>query len=66
MHELEIFESLGILLDPEENRLPVDNELRQSIERLSEAFFEMTTQRLLYGTLNPDLWLEFIPWHSLN
>ncbi len=66
MKELELCSNLGLVLDPEENRLEIGKELRQSIKHLSRVFSEMNNQKTIYGTLNKDLWLELIPWHSLN
>lgn len=66
MNELEMSAALGILLDPDKNKLDVTPELACDIERVSRAFQEITEQKEIYGPLNEDLWLEFIPWHSLN
>lgn len=66
MTELEMCDTLGILIEPGRNRVKVTRELRQNIGLISQAFSEMTTQKELYGTVNQDIWLEFVPWHSLN
>jgi hypothetical protein len=66
MTELELFDNLGILLDPEQNRVSVTPAIRENINMLSSVFSEMNTQKRRFGTLNPDIWLELIPWHSLN
>ena len=66
MNELELFDTLGIILDPDYNRLAITEDIQISIENLSYVLCEMNTQKKSYGTLNPDIWLEFIPWHSLN
>jgi hypothetical protein len=66
MTELEMCDTLGILFDPDKNRLTVTDDIRNSIDQVSQAFHEMNTQKALYGVLNEDIWLEFIPWHSLN
>jgi hypothetical protein len=66
MTELEMSETLGIILDPENNRLSISKQLRWDIQKVYRAFSEANTQRESFGTLNEDLWLEFIPWHSLN
>lgn len=58
--------TLGIMLDPDQNRLSVTEDIRKSIRLVSTVFSEMHQQKQQYGTVNEDLWLEFIPWHSLN
>lgn len=66
MTEVEMSRTLGILADPEKNRLPIGEDLRDDIQMLCMTFQEMMDQKEDYGSVNTDLWLEFIPWHSLN
>jgi hypothetical protein len=66
MTELELCNTLGILVEPDKNRVALTEEVRQSIEQVSSAIRESGCQRRIFGVLNQDLWLEFIPWHSLN
>jgi hypothetical protein len=66
MREMEMCAALGIVLDPDRNKLSVTPELACEIAIVSFAFLEINTQREVFGQVNEDLWLEFIPWHSLN
>ncbi len=66
MTELEMSTTLGILFDPDCNKVLPDPEVCESIRKVSLAFAEVTMQKQLFGPVNEDVWLEFIPWHSLN
>ena len=67
MSELELCDTLGILLEPEQNRLKLRNEDQlDDIQFLTCVLSEINQQKKEFGTLNPDIWLELIPWHSLN
>lgn len=66
MTELEMSRTLGILADPEHNRIHLEPDMASDLMMVTLAFHEMRTQRRYIGTLNQDLWLEFLPWHSLN
>ncbi len=66
MTELEMSQTLGMIMDPVRNRLAVTSDLALEMTQLGMAFTQAIRQRPHLGTLNPDLWLEFVPWHSLN
>jgi hypothetical protein len=66
MNELEMCKTLGILFDPEMNKVSLTQDLIDDIIQVCNAFSEITHQKERYGSVNQDLWLEFIPWHSLN
>jgi hypothetical protein len=66
MTNLEWCETLGLIADPDENRLGIDEDLILQINDLSAVFSKMIEQKAIYGAVNPDVWLEFVPWHSLN
>lgn len=66
MNELEICQTLGILVDPGKNKLPITPLLAEDLKMVCSALSEIMDQRQQYGSLNPDLWLELIPWHSIN
>jgi hypothetical protein len=66
MNELEMCETLGIIVDPQQNKLSMTTDIADNILLLSEAFFLQGKQREQLGPVNPDLWLELVPWHSLN
>ncbi|MBY0451069.1 MAG: hypothetical protein K2X01_10645 [Cyanobacteria bacterium] len=66
MTELEMALTLGILPDPVENRVPVDAALIAEVAFLSRIFSLNTEQRRTIGPVNPELWCELLPWHSLN
>ena len=61
MTELEMCETLGIIVDPQKNKLPVTEEIKDNIDLLRHAFCLQGQQREQFGVLNPDLWLELIP-----
>jgi hypothetical protein len=66
MTEVDICNTLGMLQDPACNRLPLTPELINDIRQVAGALREAWQQKNRYGALYEDLWLEFIPWHSLN
>jgi hypothetical protein len=66
MTEQELSLTLGIWHEPEANRLPLatldDHGLRQALEAMAMA----RHQRKRNHWVPLALWLEFLPWHSLN
>lgn len=59
-------DTLGLLLEPSENKVPVTEGFLNDIQSITMAFSELNAQKTLLGSVNHDIWLEFIPWHSLN
>ncbi len=66
MTELELCETLGIVHDPDKNRLVGVGDIKIIVETLCSALHESSQQKHHYGSVNTDLWLDFLPWHSLN
>jgi len=66
MTELEMTVTLGILPDPDKNFVHVDEALKAEITYLSTIFAIARGQKEMIGTANPDMWIELLPWHSLN
>lgn len=66
MTELEMCITLGIVTEPEKNRIHVDRELRSEIMYLKSIFEISECQKMEIGTVNFDTWADFLPWHSLN
>lgn len=66
MTEQDMSLALGLLVEPEKNRLGLDTELQRHIQELQNAFTHIAAQKSFFGTLQADLWAEFLPWSSLN
>ncbi|HEY9746526.1 MAG TPA: hypothetical protein V6C99_09955 [Oculatellaceae cyanobacterium] len=66
MTELEMSLTLGLLSEPEKNFVRMDTILQTEIMYLKHIFQISKHQRDELGNLNPDLWAELLPWHSLN
>ena len=66
MTELELSKKLGIILEPEENHVEVTESLVACLHTLRETFREQDKQRFEMGSIYEELWLELLPWHSLN
>jgi hypothetical protein len=66
MTELEMCDALGILLDPDQNAVTIDQTILENIAKVSRALVEVSDQKALLGTLNQEMWLAFVPWHSFN
>lgn len=66
MTELEMCITLGIVTEPEKNRIHVDNELRSEIMYLKSIFEINNAQKTEIGSVNCDTWADFLPWHSMN
>ncbi len=66
MNEVEMSRTLGILVDPDKNRVKASRRCSADIIQVCRALREINHQKERFGTLNQDLWLEFVPWHSLN
>lgn len=66
MTELEMSLTLGLLAEPEKNYVQMDAVLQTEIMYLKHIFQISKLQREEVGTLNPDLWAELLPWHSMN
>ena len=66
MTELEMSVTLGILAEPEKNRVAVDPLLASEILYLKHIFTMNQRQKVEMGSLNADIWAQLLPWHSLN
>ena len=66
MNELEMSLTLGLLSEPEKNFVNIDDILKTEVMYLKHIFQIAKLQRNEVGVLNPDLWAEFLPWHSPN
>lgn len=66
MTELEMSLTLGIMSEPEKNRVHVDPVIQAEIMYLKHIFMISTVQRHEIGRVNQDVWAELVPWHSLN
>lgn len=66
MTELELCDHLGLLLEPTKNRVVMNEDLENDIAYVNLVFAEATLQKSDLGPVQQDLWLELIPWHSLN
>lgn len=66
MTELELSQKLGIILEPEANYVEMTENMVACLHTLRETFREQDRQRLDIGSVYDELWLELLPWHSLN
>jgi hypothetical protein len=66
MTELEMSLTLGLLAEPEKNRVKVDPLLQAEIMYLKSIFAIAQNQKNEVGRANPDIWANLIPWHSAN
>ncbi len=66
MTELEMSVTLGLLIEPEKNFVHIDKDLKEDINHIANAFTEISRQKCTLGAFHTDIWLEFVPWHSLN
>ena len=66
MTKLELSKKLGILLDPESNRVDCDADVEAAIKDLVHSFAVQSLQSKLMGRVQKNLWLELLPWHSYN
>jgi hypothetical protein len=64
--ESDIQYKLGIIFDPDKNRVVVNENVHLEFLQLFYTFSESELQKKEFGTVNLDVWLEFLPWHSTN
>ena len=66
MTELEMSLTLGILVEPDRNRVEVDPLLASQIMCLKHVFVMNESQKTEIGNIHGDTWAQLLPWHSLN
>jgi len=66
MTELELSYTLGIIPDPEKNRVHLDGHLHLEVLFFSHVFQIMQSYNVKMGSPVPNLWLEILPYHSPN
>lgn len=66
MTELEMSLTLGLVIEPENNRVHVDPLIQTEIMFLKHIFSIARMQSAEIGRANPDLWAELLPWNSVN
>jgi hypothetical protein len=66
MTELEMSLTLGMMCEPEKNRVQIDPVIQAEIMFLKHIFSITRIQRTEVGRINPDVWAELLPWHSMN
>jgi len=66
MTELEMSITLGLMAEPENNKVQVDPLLQAEIMYLKHIFAIAKCQNLEVGRANPDSWAALLPWHSVN
>ncbi len=66
MNELEMAIKLGMVSEPVQNRVEIDPLLQAELSYLSHIFDVVNGQKKAMGSLNPDIWCELLPWHSMN
>ncbi len=57
---------LGMVSEPAQNKVDMDPLLRAEISYLSHIFEMIQGQKRRMGSVNPDIWCELLPWHSMN
>jgi hypothetical protein len=66
MTELEMSLTLGLVMEPEYNRVHVDPLIQTEIMYLKHIFSIARMQSTEIGRANPDVWAELLPWNSVN
>lgn len=66
MTELELSLTLGLMSEPDRNKVHVDPLIQAEIMYLKHIFTIARVQRSEVGQINPDTWAELLPWHSMN
>jgi hypothetical protein len=66
MTELEMSLTLGLMVEPEQNKVKVDPLIQAEIMYLKHVFSINKMQTEEVGRANPDFWAELLPWHSAN
>ncbi len=66
MTELEMSLTLGMMSEPEKNRVNVDPLIQAEVMYLKQIFDIAKLQRKEVGRANPDSWALLLPWHSAN
>jgi hypothetical protein len=66
MTELEMSLTLGMMVEPEKNRVPVDAMIQAEMNYLRHIFVINKLQQIELGRFNTELWAELLPWHSMN
>jgi hypothetical protein len=66
MTELEMSITLGLMAEPERNRVKLDPLLQAEILYLKQIFAIAKCQSTEVGRANPDAWAALLPWHSVN
>ncbi|MEZ4573642.1 MAG: hypothetical protein R2857_01710 [Vampirovibrionales bacterium] len=66
MTQVELCKKLGILLDPDNNRVELTSDVQNDIRQLVTSFTTQSEQQSLMGRAQKNLWLELLPWHSYN
>ncbi|MEB3207157.1 MAG: hypothetical protein VKK59_07430 [Vampirovibrionales bacterium] len=66
MTETTLAITLGYLPDPVCNRVVYSPDDADNIRSLISVLGDAATQRKVMGSINVDIWSEFLPWHSMN
>lgn len=66
MTEQELDLTLGLVVEPQQNRVRLTPDRIANIQQVIKAFNRAQEQRQLLHSLPYELWLELLPWHSLN
>lgn len=66
MTEVELVMHLGILPEPEQNRVCLNPYMNHELGQLTLTFKTNTQQKSTLGKLPYSLWSALLPWHSLN
>ncbi len=66
MTETELSLTLGLVVEPEQNKVYIDPLLQAEIMYLKQVFCINKVQTVEVGRANPDFWADLLPWHSIN
>lgn len=66
MTEIELSLTLGLMLEPEQNKVHIEPLIHAEIMYLKQVFVINRLQRQEVGRANPDFWADLLPWHSTN
>jgi hypothetical protein len=66
MTEQELCLALGLLEEPCHNRIALTEKTISHLLQVSQALTVSHQQKEMFGSVGSELWLDFLPWHSLN
>jgi hypothetical protein len=66
MTDIQLSSTLGIIQEPIKNKVHFSNEQAEQFMELTFVLRQAESQQKLLKPTTENLWVEFLPWHSLN